>query len=83
MIACVGSTNIRGVLSSLTSSSQIVSTLSSIRSCSHHKAGEGLEVQSELADIIGGFGDGELTCSGAARSVGTWIVWISDVSGVG
>ena len=63
VIACVGSTDAWGVLSSLSSCSEVIIT-NSIGCCG--KSRESLEIQSQLANIIrnlaDGVGAGPCTC---------------------
>ena len=81
VIVCVGSTDARGVLPRFSSRSKGVSAGASVGGGG--EARECLEVQSELADIIWGFVDGELTCSSAGGGVGAGVVGVPDVGGVG
>ena len=80
MIACVSSTDVWGVLSSLSSRREVI-IASSSSSCG--KSRKCLEIQSQLTNIIRNLADGIGTSSSASSGVGTGIVWVSDVGGVG
>ena len=80
MIACVGSTDAWGVLSSLSFGSEVV--IASSSSCCG-KSRKCLEIQSQLTNIIRNLADGIGTSSSTSSSVGTGIVWVSDIRGVG
>ena len=76
MIAGVGSTDARGVLSSLSSSSEVV--IAGASSCCG-KSRESLEIQSQLANIFRHLTDGVGT-GGAVRA---GVVGVPHVGGVG
>ena len=80
MIACIGSTNVWGVLSSLSSCSEGVST-NSICCCG--KSRKCLEIQPQLTHIIRNLADGVGTSPSTGSGVGAGVVWVSDVGGVG
>ena len=80
MIACISPTNIWGILSSLSFSSKFVIT-NSIGCCC--KSRESLEIQPQLANIIRNFLDGEGAGTSTGGSVGTGIIWVPDICGVG
>ena len=80
VVICISSTNVRRILASLSSRSQVIWTHAS-------RAGgeprECLEIQPQLANIIRDFAEGEGTRPARGRGVGAGVVWISDVGGVG
>ena len=80
MIACVGSTDAWGVLSSLSSCSEVV--IASSSSCCG-KSRKCLEIQPQLANIIRNLADGVGAGSSTGSSVRAGIVWVSDVGRVG
>jgi len=80
VIACVSSTDAWGVLSSLSSRSEVI-IASSSSSCG--KSRKCLEIQSQLTNIIRNLADGIGASSSASSGVGTGIVRVSDVGGVG
>ena len=80
MISRVGPADGRGIVSSLTLHNKGVSADTS---CCYSQPAEGLEVESELADIILLLLDGERTGSGAGGREGARVVGVPDVGGVG
>ena len=80
MIAGVGSTDARGVLSSLSSSSEVV--IAGASSCCG-KSRESLEIQPQLANVIRNLADGVGTGTSTGGCIWAGVVWIPDVGGVG
>jgi len=80
VIASVGPTDVRGVLSSLSSCCEFVITSTS--SCCG-KSRESLEIQSQLANIIRNLADGVGAGASAGGAVGAGVVGVPDVGGVG
>ena len=80
MIACVGPTDVRGVLSSLSSSSEVV--IAGTSSCCG-KSRKSLEIQPQLANVIRNLADGVGTGTSTGGSVGARIVGVPDVGRVG
>ena len=81
MISCVCPTDCRRILPRLTGHSKAVGADGT--GAVHHEPREGLEVQSELTDVVGHLVDGEGAGGGAAGFVPAGVGGVPDVGGVG